>query len=110
MLLHVQEPILYVIRKVHRQAPDRGKNVPLLFRLVVAFFFSDPSGRLLRPGGCGVSVSGHLVNHQLKTSKAIPCISASVIHIIIVQLSTMHLVSEAFAECKLLKFLPTNKI
>lgn len=24
MLLHVQEPILYVIRKVHRQAPDRG--------------------------------------------------------------------------------------
>ena len=28
MLLHVQEPILYVIRKVHRQAPDRGITIP----------------------------------------------------------------------------------
>ena len=26
-VLHVQEPILYVIRKVNRQAPDKGRSI-----------------------------------------------------------------------------------
>ena len=28
MLLHVQEPILYVIRKLHRQSPTKGTHMP----------------------------------------------------------------------------------
>lgn len=34
-LLLVQEPILYVIRKVHRQSPDKGEVVVVVMAIIV---------------------------------------------------------------------------
>ena len=53
MLLHVQEPILYVIRKVHRQAADRGRTdylsgvKGLILHVTSPLAHSNTTGRLL---------------------------------------------------------------
>jgi len=37
MLLHVQEPILYVIRKLHRQSPDKGESERVLIVWITSY-------------------------------------------------------------------------
>ena len=76
MLLHVQEPILYVVRKVHRQAPDKGAYVRgyidkmqcsgLSWFCVLYTSLSYPSRKLLYSERNRVPVSGPVVYHQLK--------------------------------------------
>lgn len=36
-LLHVQEPILYVIRKLHRQSPDKGESERVLIAWIMLY-------------------------------------------------------------------------
>jgi len=59
MLLHVQDPILYVIRKAYRQSKDKGKyrKYHACVNIVCVVYFSDSIGGLLYLRRCGVSVS-----------------------------------------------------
>lgn len=70
-VLHVQEPILYVIRKANRQSHNSCTFVAKFSNLDACTWLpcSDPIGPLLRPGGRGLPVPRSVVDHQLKTGE-----------------------------------------
>lgn len=81
ILLHAQEPILYIIRKQQRQSPTQGqsflkrahththKYTQLIIKSLSLSLCSGSSGWLLHHCWCGVSGSWSWVSHQLQSGE-----------------------------------------
>ena len=110
-LLHVQDPILYVIRKAHRQSTDKGAGLKKLSRshspmlLFTIFFSSDAVSGLLHTGRCGLPVPRPGNGDQCTSGKKQCLVVLGLFWsgLTSAQLSTLHLVHSAFSEGKLKK-------
>ena len=111
-LLHVQDPILYVIRKAHRQSTDKGAGLKKLSRshspmllFTKIFYSSDAVSGLLHTGRCGLPVPRPGNGDQCTSGKKQCLVVLGLFWsgLISAQLSTLHLVHSAFSEGKLKK-------